>query len=247
MLSSLALYSSLNIDGSSTAASSNYYPRETASETKPNSSPRKYSSLPSKNGQIPKPPEKPKSASYTQATHRIIEPKPPSAPSKFGKRNHRKSVLVPSHGLEAPILTDEDTALLVKVDRRDSNHRVNIPGLPNQQQLPPGQRWGTQTNTTEVTSRGDEEEEIERDKAEDLDLMSDFGSLHYQGGKAAIYSNNVDALTTTWDSLHLYKFNSDFNANEIQDVRVNTNLIYSLNSQLLIDQNSCILSKRCPP
>lgn len=197
------------VDGSSGAASSYHPVKEHSAHIQQNSLQKNSAS--SKNNHVQRSPEKPKSAQQTQPIHRIIEPKPPSAPSKFGKRNHRKSVLVPSHGLETPILTDDDTALLVKVDRRDSNHKVN---LPNQ---PPGQRWGTQTNTTEVTSRADEDEE---DKEKDSDLLSDFGSLHYQGGKAATYSNNVDALTTNWDSLQLYKFNSDFNANEIQDVSI---------------------------
>jgi hypothetical protein len=118
-------------------------------------------------------------------------------------------VLVPSSGLEAQILTDDDTALLVKVDRRDSNHKVNPPSSNPQ-------RWATQTTTTEPT------QEEEGEEAEETDNTSDFGSLKQQdhGGKMISYSNRVDTMTTAWDSLHLYRFNEDFNANEIQDVSV---------------------------
>jgi hypothetical protein len=172
-----------------------------------------------------RPPEKPKPSHKTQAVpaQRSFEPKPPSASSSFGRRNHRKSVLVPSQGMEGQILTDDDTALLVKVDRRDSNHRVN-PVTNN--------RWGSQTTTTDTTTQPDDEEgdagaphrggvtRFVGASAEDDDNLSDFGSLYHHGGKtaAATYSNGVDQITTNWDSLHLYRFNPDFNANEIQDV-----------------------------
>jgi hypothetical protein len=118
-------------------------------------------------------------------------------------------VLVPSNGLDTQILTDDDTALLVKVDRRDSNQLQAIPPLSA------SHRWGTQTTTTEPT----QEEEGGDEDGDHPDNSSDFGSLkEYHGGKTISYSNPVDALTATWDSLHLYRFNADFNANEIQDV-----------------------------
>jgi hypothetical protein len=116
--------------------------------------------------------------------------------------------------MEAQILTDDDTALLVKLDRRDSNHRVTPPANP---------RWGSQTATTEATTQPDEEVEDAAAPAggvavDEDDNLSDFGSLHHYGGKTVTYSNAVDPITTNWDSLHLYRFNPEFNGNEIQDV-----------------------------
>ena len=125
-------------------------------------------------------------------------------PHTTGKRNHRKSILVPANGgLQQQILTDEDTTLLVRVDRRDSDHFIN-------------QRWGgSNTHTTTV----DEEEEDDDEYIGDDD--SDFGSIKLQKGtKTVSYSNKVELLTTEWDSNQLYRFNPEFNANEIQDVSI---------------------------
>lgn len=160
-------------------------------------------------------PDKQKAIHRTQLATGSYEPKPPSAPSNFGRRNHRKSVLVPSNGVGAQILTDDDTAMLVKVDRRDSNHR----GTPVA-----NQRGGSRTTATETTSQLEEVEDAAAVThgfvIEEEDNLSDFGSLHHHGGKTATYSNNADPITTNWDSLHLYRFNPEFNANEIQDVSV---------------------------
>lgn len=143
--------------------------------------------------------------------HTIV-PSRPSSSRPQGKKSHRKSVLMSSNGLQQQILTDEDTTLLVKVDRRDSDH-----------QIPPAfnQRWGagSHTNTTTV----DEENEEEEDGVYVGDDDSDFGSIKYQkGSRTVAYSNQVELLTTEWNSKDLYRYNTEFDANEIQDVSLSS-------------------------